>query len=176
MNKQQQKMVEENHNLIYSYINSHKLDFEEYYDLLAIQLCKCAVHWDVSRGSKFSTFVYYCFDNVIKDDFRKKSADRRIPEECMISIETPIGVGDTGKELTLAHTLISPGNVEDDLLISDIQIFLKSLPPVKQKIFDLHLQGYNQTTIGKIVNKPQPQIHRIIESIQVLLRKEFKNG
>lgn len=175
MTSEQKKIVTINHNLIYSYINSHNLNFEEYYDLLAIQLCKCAEQYDISKGCKFSTFVYACFDNVVKCELRKQSAACRIPKDCIFSIDTPISINEDGSELTIADKLFDEDNLENSLLWSDVQIFLKSLPVINQKIFYLYLNGNTQTTISKIVNKSQPQVHRIIKSIQALLRKEFND-
>lgn len=38
LNKEQQKLVEDNHNLIYSFAKSRMVDTEEYYDVFAIGL------------------------------------------------------------------------------------------------------------------------------------------
>ena len=40
---EQQKLVTDNHNLIYSLANAKNIDLDEYYDVLAIGLCKAAI-------------------------------------------------------------------------------------------------------------------------------------
>ena len=42
----QQRIVSENHNLIYSLANKKNINLDEYYDVLAIGLCKAAIAFD----------------------------------------------------------------------------------------------------------------------------------
>lgn len=62
LNKEQQKLVETNHNLIYSFAKSNNIDVEEFYDVLAIGLCKAALVYDENKGM-FSTLAYKCMSN-----------------------------------------------------------------------------------------------------------------
>ncbi len=63
LSKDQQDLVSDNHNLIYSYANKMNLDINEYYDLLAIGLCKAAKMYDPNRGYAFSTYAYFVMRN-----------------------------------------------------------------------------------------------------------------
>lgn len=54
LSDEQVKLVEENHNLIYSFLSSNNFLADDYYDLAAIALCETALHYDPSKGS-FST-------------------------------------------------------------------------------------------------------------------------
>lgn len=56
----QQKMIEDNHNLIYWFINKYKLSESEYYGLLAIELCEAVIHYDESKGSLANYFHLVC--------------------------------------------------------------------------------------------------------------------
>lgn len=74
LNDTQRKLVEDNHNLIYSYLKSHNLSLnavEDWYGTAAIGLCKAALHFDESREKKFSTFAYLVMDNEVKQIMRK---------------------------------------------------------------------------------------------------------
>ena len=70
---EQRKIAEENHNLIYFFINYFKVDEEEYYDLFAIDYLKYIKVWDKSKG-KLSTLLGRAFSNRIKAEDRKKKA------------------------------------------------------------------------------------------------------
>ena len=65
-----EKIVEENHNLIYAFLNKCHLPTNEYYDLAAIGLCKAAKTWDCDR-QKFSTYAYTCMFNEVMGEKRK---------------------------------------------------------------------------------------------------------
>ena len=53
LTKEQKELVENNHKLIYYYIHKNGLSLDEYYDILAIGLCKAALNFDESKGIKF---------------------------------------------------------------------------------------------------------------------------
>ena len=69
---EQQKLVTDNHNLIYSLANAKNIDLDEYYDVLAIGLCKAAITFDETK-SKFSTYVYACMYNSYKCELRNNT-------------------------------------------------------------------------------------------------------
>ena len=64
---EQQKLVADNHNLIYSFAIKSKIDVAEYYDVLALGLCKAALYHDGVSG-KFSTLAYKCMRTVYMDE------------------------------------------------------------------------------------------------------------
>lgn len=65
----QQRIVSENHNLIYSLANKKSINLDEYYDVLAIGLCKAAIAFDNTKG-KFSTLAYTVMLNEYKQELR----------------------------------------------------------------------------------------------------------
>lgn len=64
---EQQKLVADNHNLIYSFAYKYKIDVGEYYDVLALGLCKAAMYHDGISG-KFSTLAYRSMRTVYMDE------------------------------------------------------------------------------------------------------------
>ena len=66
----QKKLIEDNHNLIYRYAALHKIDVNEYYDVLAIGLCKAAIAYN-SDKSQFSTFAYQKMGGEISGVWKK---------------------------------------------------------------------------------------------------------
>lgn len=68
LNDEQRKLVEQNHNLIYSAMRKfgiRRQDFDDYYGFAAIGLCKAAIDYDKTRSKSFSTYAYLCIQNEI---------------------------------------------------------------------------------------------------------------
>lgn len=70
LNNEQRKLVEENHNLIYSFLNNQALSIE-WYDVCAIGLCNAALNFN--GATKFSTFAYKCMLNSVRSVMRHDS-------------------------------------------------------------------------------------------------------
>lgn len=82
LNKTQQKLVEDNHNLIYSFMHKNKLNFEaveDWYGTCAVGLCKAALFYDPSRNVKFNTLAYVCMSNEMKMVFRQQEKEIKNP-------------------------------------------------------------------------------------------------
>lgn len=75
LNDEQRRLVELNHNLIYSFLRSKYLSMdsvEDWYGVAAIGLCKAALVYDENREAKFSTLAYICMNNEVRMVLRKK--------------------------------------------------------------------------------------------------------
>lgn len=75
LNDTQRKLVEDNHNLIYSFLKDHKLglnDTEDWYGIAATGLCNAACVFDASRGNSFSTLAYKCMENEVRREKKKQ--------------------------------------------------------------------------------------------------------
>ena len=72
LTKEQQKIVEDNHNLIYDFLHRRGLNVEEYYGIVAESLCKAVLNWDESKGT-LSTLFYIVARNDIYKEWRKGS-------------------------------------------------------------------------------------------------------
>ena len=80
MTDEQRKLIEDNHNLIYSFLYKYHLEVNEYYDLAAIGLCKAAMTYDSEKAS-FYTYAYKCMFTSVFSEIRCKYSGNRIPEE-----------------------------------------------------------------------------------------------
>lgn len=96
LNDTQKKLVQDNHNLIYSFLKLHSLRLdavEDWYSAAAIGLCNAAISFDKSKNVPFSVFAYVCMENVIrqimKDGSRSinatESLDNSVAEGCSIA-------------------------------------------------------------------------------------------
>ena len=73
LDEKQKKLVEENHSLIYSFAHSHNLPLDEYYDILAIALCKAGMTFKPELGHAFSTYAYKIMWNAFCQCVRHRS-------------------------------------------------------------------------------------------------------
>lgn len=74
---EEQRMFEENYNLIYGYMKKNKhiaynLEDDDKEQILAIGLLKAVRTYDESKGLEFSTYAYTCMRNEIQLTFRTK--------------------------------------------------------------------------------------------------------
>lgn len=80
--KEQEKLIEENHNLIYSFLQKYNLSVEDYYDLAAIGLCKAGINFN-GNISKFSTYAYEWMFGSVFSEIRKEKRMKKIPDSLM---------------------------------------------------------------------------------------------
>ena len=169
LNIQQQKLVEQNHNLIYSFAHLRKVNLEEYYDVLAIGLCKAALVYDESKGM-FSTLVYMCMDNEIKLIKRKEYAQKTIPKHMIDSLDYIYYSDDNNTENTLKEIIIKDMfPAPDESVVNAIMFnnfYYQNLDDRERTIVDLVFEGKNQTDISKKLSVSQPQISRLIKEIK----------
>lgn len=160
MTEQQKKLVEDNHNLIYSFLHQYNLPIEEYYDLAAIGLCKAAILYDANKAC-FSTYAYRSMWTHVFTEERKKIAAIRIPENQIVYYQAEMD--DSENRATSYINYISANeNVEDEVL-SDIVIneYMSKLKDEHKKIIILLKNGYTQREISQMVGYSQAQISRV---------------
>jgi len=73
---EQKKIVEENHNLIYGVAKKFHLNIDDWYGVLAIELCKSVLHHNPERG-KLSTYYYMRAGSVILNEITKSKTQKR---------------------------------------------------------------------------------------------------
>lgn len=169
LNAIQQHLVEDNHNLIYSFAHSKKLNLEEYYDLLAIALCKAALIFDENKGM-FSTLVYTCMNNEVKLTKRKENEQKTIPEYMVDSLDYIYSSDNDDVENSLKNKIIKDIFPAPDESVANTIMFnnfyYQNLDDKERTIVDLVFQGKNQTDISKKLSVSQPQVSRLIKEIK----------
>jgi RNA polymerase sigma factor (sigma-70 family) len=126
LTKQQQELVEKNHNLIYGFANKNKLNIDEYYGILAIGLCKAAKSYEESKG-EFSTFAYNCMKNELYKYWNSLRSKRIIPNEMIYSYDALRTSEDSDVKDNYVN-VIADNNLIDYIIESDI---------LKNELFDL---------------------------------------
>lgn len=102
LNDQQRKLVEDNHDLIYTFLDNHNLSIdspEDWYGVAAIGLCRAAMHYNPDNGIKFSAYASACMLNEVCEVIREsrqyiitpQSLDEEIPglDGCTLSDVIP---------------------------------------------------------------------------------------
>lgn len=69
LTKEQQKWVENNLGLIYSYMIANNLDRDVYEDILYLAICKAALSYDPQKGT-VGAYCYKVFDNTVYKKYR----------------------------------------------------------------------------------------------------------
>ncbi len=111
LNNEQRKLIEDNHNLIYGFMTKHKLDFEEWYDVCAIGLCKAAFAYDDSLY-KFATFAYHSMLYEVRKAMREQKAKKRKATRTEVSLNQTVKTS-LNEEVPLIEILASESKNED---------------------------------------------------------------
>lgn len=126
---------------------------EEWYGILAIELCKSVKSWDISRGS-LSTYYYMRADSVIWKEHVKRHTQKRVANEY-------------AGELNLDIVSEPICNMEERLLLDDMKSY------GNDDIVELRYQGYSQYEIAEKLGINQGTVSRILSDI---LEKYKKNS
>lgn len=152
LTKQQSQIVESNHNLIYGFIHSRNLDLEEYYGILAIELCKSVIHWKKDRG-KLSTYFYMRAESAIIREHQKRNSLKRKANLKTKELDLDICVDnslDNSKELLLGE-IMNCGNPD---------------------VIRLKYEGYSQEEIAQALDLTQPEVSRMLARAYEIYKKK----
>ena len=169
MTEEQKKIAEDNHNLIYHYLNEKKLPISEYYDILAIGLCKAAISFDPDRGA-FSTLARKCFMNEIGMDIRKNTTKRNvIPKKKMVSY--------SGCPSDVCDILYKDRPLQEDIIISQMSSsdLLKSLSEKERVLVKGFLCGLDTNEIAEKLNCSERSIKKLRRKIKNKFLKLYNN-
>ena len=163
LTKEQQKLVEQNHNLIYSFIKSKNLDLDEYYDMFAIVLCKAAMFYKDDNKTQFSTYVYCAFNSELTREFAFNNRSKRKTDTPVWSLnceyETEDGI------VSLINLIPDDFNleeyVEECLLKQTMKEIIKTLTDYEYDYLMEFLSGKTLVSIAKEHNCSKQNIHQI---------------
>lgn len=148
---EQQATVAKNHNLIYAYAHRRGLDIEEWYGVLAIELCLAVENLDTTR-STLSTYFNLRATSIVNKEYQRSLAQKN----------TCNGLYELNNEL---H---SDKHV-NEWDIADLSIELNDLVDADESgILELRRAGYLQTEIAEKLNVTQAKVSRTI--------RKFKKG
>lgn len=161
LTEEQSRRVEENHNLIFWYMGLRerqtgmKLSHEEYYDLLAIELCYAVQKFDETKGSSLANYYKLRCDGLINKQYRKSQALKRV------HISVPY-IDDL-----VSHKHF---NEDDSVVWAN---FIESIPDEDKEIVTLTYMGYTQKEIAEKLGLSQSYISKILKRIR---KDYYANG
>ncbi|HZJ99367.1 MAG TPA: sigma-70 family RNA polymerase sigma factor, partial [Tissierellaceae bacterium] len=127
-------IVEDNHNLIYSFIHRRGLDVDEYYGLVAESLCRAVMNWDESKGA-LSTIFYTIATNDLYREWRKGLAGKR-QHEGIYPLEE--------------DWIVTDYDLEDEVMMNGIMEEIENSE--FGEVFELKLLGYNHSEIADMLD------------------------
>lgn len=139
-------MIEENHNLIYSYLHKKGYNVDDYYGLLAETMCKAIKKYN--KDMPISVYLYKCFDNAIINDWKKNSKI----QYCELVDNATAGYSN------------------EDGWVNKIIMEKFS----NDKILKLYLQGYTLREIADKVGLAHSSVSRHIAKVKLSLEKILK--
>ena len=171
LTKQQQELVENNHNLIYGFAKSRKLNIEEYYDLLAIGLCISAKSYDESKG-KFSTYAYRVMDNEFYKHLKHVNRQSNIPDKMIMSYDSVCinnysNDSENGKKLDNLYYL-KDERYTNDIVVGNMmsEVLINMLNGKEKTIAKYLFIGLKHAEIAEIMNCSRQNITTAVQKIR----------
>lgn len=158
-----QQLVADNHNLVYSFADKHKLDLEEYYGILALALCKAAQNYDKNKG-KFSTVAYICMTNDVRNHIKSKNRNK-IP---LIYLDADYTNSNSDDESLL--NVITSNNLQPDVEVEGkqiSQILFAMLNDKEKQIAIDRMNGLSEEQIATKMGCTHQNVHAWIKKIRV---------
>lgn len=172
LNSKQQRLVEENHNLIYGFAQKKKLEVDEVYDILALGLCRAALTYDEEKSS-FSTWAFMCMSSDLNAYFnRQKMHKRKLPEGVTkVYLDQPIKNADNpvqSNEATIGEFTVAPSVLMTEVCEGKIiaEQLLNLLEESEQEIVKHKLNGLSDQEVGNIMGCGSANINYHIQKIR----------
>lgn len=163
MTDEQRKLVEDNHNLIYGFLNKKELT-DDYYDIVALGLCKAAMSYDESKG-KFSTLAFKCMDGEMSTHYTYLKRKKFIPENLIFSYNETANE-DVSESIVDAILPDNNDRIGYSLENIDFDCFINLLKDKERQIIEHLIKGFNQKEIAEIMNMTQQAVSLNIKSIK----------
>ena len=167
LTKEQQRLVEENHDLIYGYAKLHNISIEDYYGVLAMGLCDAAKRFDETKGS-FSTIAYLRMQRMFGWYIQHEKRMSRIPDNQVFSYNKPVSRGfDTFLFETISDNYSSDNGMIWDIALSN---FVDTLTEKESEVIKLLLDGKSQVDIANMIGVKKQNVGYYVSTI----RKKWK--
>lgn len=168
LTEEQRVMVEENHNLIYSFAKKKGLDLSEYYDLLAIGLCKAGCTFEASVGCTFSTYAYRCMYNEYKIYLRISQCQKSIPENLIVSYDALLFPYNDDPSSVDLMDILEEEHTEHDITEVHVKEFIQTLTERQRFVLAWLYMGLKEREIAKALDISRSYVNRIKHQIGVL--------
>ena len=160
---EQSKRVADNHSLIFSFCSKYGLDIDEYYDVLALALCKASQTYNPDV-SAFSTYAYSTMKLEVWREYRKQKLYKSaIPEYKITSADKLVGI----EEDTPLIYLI-PSKDEPFEIVIETEMFFEKMKNILSKkekeVVELRVcKDYTFKEIAKTLNVSKQNVQQTFE-------------
>lgn len=168
LNDEQRRLVEQNHNLIYSAMTKcgiRRQDFDDYYGFVATGLCKAVVNYDESKAKSFSTYAYKCMQKEIIAYTRWRFADKR-DERLTVSYNQLINDLDENEKEYSFLLADKKNNEKNSNFWLNFDDKMRILNNKDRMIIVLKAQGYTIKEIGQAVNISFQAVHKRLKKLR----------
>ena len=174
LTKEECKLIEDNHDLIYWNLNKNNLSINDYYDIAAIGLCKASINYNPNAG-KFSTFAYKCMNNeVYRYILYDVNGKTKVPAKELLSYD--ISLNDDGSEVIVDRMIDKNNDIEECIITNiDYLSFVSLLNKKEQLIIKSLYNGLKQYGIAKKLGQSQQNVSLIIKKIKEKWNKYYNN-
>ena len=180
LNEEQRSLIEKNHNLIYGYAQKKKLDLDEYYDILALALCRAALSFNSSKSS-FQTYAYMIMGSEVNAHRRfkvqpKRKLDKSVKE---VRLDDPVNLEDKTKDSysTIGEFTINPSVPLCDVCEGKIMAddMLSVLSDKERSVVLKKTDGLTEVEIAQQLNCSQQNVSHYVKRIKRKWERIFFN-
>lgn len=174
MNKEQEKLVVDNINLIYYTIQKVNGNIDELLDIGYISLCESALSYKDTGVATFSTYATKCMLNCFNEYYRANYFDKRKANNNAFSIYADM-TSSSEEELSLIDVLSDNTNLEEEVVHSIIIDNIINLFSENEKyetyltIVKMLLKGYRQCDIANALGKSKQNVNEMIKNIRKII-------
>lgn len=166
LNNEQQELIEVNHNLIYEFAKKKHLFIDDYYDILAIGLCKAAMVFNPEKG-EFSTIAFRCMENELNMQIRYENRMFRIPSDMLLSYDAPKDNDNAENNGSFLDGFADSCSVHDTVIGEMMSALLMNLLSEKQQqIVRWLMDGKKQDEIAEALLCSQQSVSYYIKQIR----------
>lgn len=169
--KEEQQFAEENHDLVYAFLNEKKLSEDEYYDVVVFGYLRAVqLHGKEPRLEKykFSTLAWKMMQGELAN--YKKYVRNPKRNAVVVSLDEPLD-GNDGLRL---EDVISYGDclseLREELLLHELAV---QLPEREMRIINMKIRGVKLQEIAKAEKLNFKQIGKILDNIYPTVCKIF---
>ncbi len=175
MTKEQKELCEKNHNLIYLLIHRYNLDMNEYYDLLAIGLCKAAITYDETKGFTFSSYAIHVMYNEIKNLYKKLNCKKVIPINKILRYDCMATTADEDEDEYSMDICDNKINIEDEVISCiHLEEVISHFSPIERKIFDIYIK--DDTITQKEIAMRLGCSRQLVSKIKIQICNKLRYG
>lgn len=157
----QRELAEQHYRYIYYFMQKQNLD-EDYFDIVAIGLCKAARSYTKEKGIPFMTYAYTVMLNEVKQEWRRNK--NKIKPTVYFEDSVPATEGDTAFKDILGDPSDHISELETSMLMKQALSHIKN--ERDKNIVCMYMNGKRQADIAKHCGLSQSYVSRIIKSVK----------